>query len=132
GRRNRARGLQGAVDPGPRGLPDRAPRTGLRARESRHLSDPDRRAEPDARDEEQATRALELRRHVPDVPAASRTPAHAGGRAVGWRAADADAVPDADGRPRADHDRRADRGARAEDRRTGRRVPERTEEPRHL
>ncbi len=37
--------------------------------------------------------------------------AHTGRRALGRRAADADAVPHADGRPRPDHDRRADRRA---------------------
>ena len=69
--------------------------------------------------------ALELRRHVPPVPAPEGAPAHRGRRAVGRRAADADAVPHADGRPRPDHDRRADRRPGAEDRRAGGRVPAR-------
>ena len=73
-----------------------------------------------------------LRRHVPDVPAPEGARAHRGRRAVGRRAADADAVPHADGRPRPDHDRRADRRPGAEDRRAGRRVPEGAEAPRRL
>ena len=73
-----------------------------------------------------------LRRHVPDVPAPEGARAHRGRRAVGRRAADADAVPHADGRPRPDHDRRADRGPGAEDRRAGRRVPEELQGPRRL
>ena len=74
-----------------------------------------------ARPEARASRAaLVIRRHVPDVPAPEGAPAHRGRRAVGRRAADADAVPHADGRPRPDHDRRAHRRAGAEDRRAGR------------
>ena len=93
-------------------LRDRAPGPGLRAREPRHLPEADGAPEPDARPEERAPDGpLDLRRHVRDVPAPEGAPAHRSRRAVGRRAADADAVPHADGRPRPDHHRRADRRA---------------------
>mmetsp|Transcript_57648 Transcript_57648/g.135657 ORF Transcript_57648/g.135657 Transcript_57648/m.135657 type:complete len:308 (-) Transcript_57648:143-1066(-) len=110
----------------PQGLRHRAAGPGLCAGEPRCLPQADRPPEPDAGPEAawRPAAALELRRHVPDVPAPEGAPAHRGRRALGWRAADADAVPHADGRPRPDHDRRAHRGPGAQDRRAGGRIPE--------
>ena len=73
----------------------------LRAGEPRHLPQAHGAPEPAARRRSAAREraALVVRRHVRDVPAAEGAPAHRSRRALGRRAADADAVPHADGRP---------------------------------
>src|SRR5205823_14755433 len=99
----------------------------------RQLSRPDRAAEPGPRDQGSAqARTLERGGGVLALSTARRTGGNSRRRALGRGAADADPVPNHDGRSRPGAHRRAHRGARSESGGTGRRVPDRREEARHL
>src|SRR5882672_3973154 len=91
--------LQG---PGPYAVADashRASRHRLRAREPRHLSDADGRGKPCAGLESTLGDRMEVRGHVPFVPAPERAPLNSGGRAFRRRTADAYAGAHDDGNP---------------------------------